>query len=169
MEGPISFWGFKEQESNLILPEHDDDDEEVVYDCIMYTWYCILAYIQHNGNVSFENEITNQITPWRRVLLEKLTGSQLVKKFPAFYGTRKFITAFTSARHLSLSWARSTQSIPPHPTSWRSILILSSHIRLGLPSALLASGLPLQYPVHTRLPYVPHALPISFILIWLPV
>jgi len=28
MEGPISFWGYKEQESNLILPEHDDDDEE---------------------------------------------------------------------------------------------------------------------------------------------
>ena len=24
MEGPISFWGYKEQESNLILPEHDD-------------------------------------------------------------------------------------------------------------------------------------------------
>jgi len=35
-------------------------------------------------------------------LLEKLTGSQIVKKFPAFYGTRMFITAFTSARHLSL-------------------------------------------------------------------
>jgi len=27
MEGPISFWGYKEQESNLILPEHDDDDD----------------------------------------------------------------------------------------------------------------------------------------------
>jgi hypothetical protein len=26
MEGTISFWGYKEQESNLILPEHDDDD-----------------------------------------------------------------------------------------------------------------------------------------------
>ena len=31
-------------------------------------------------------------------LLQKLTGSQLVKKFPAFYGTRKFITAFPRAR-----------------------------------------------------------------------
>jgi len=29
---------------------------------------------------------------------------QLVKKFPTFYGTRKFITVLTSARHLSLSW-----------------------------------------------------------------
>ena len=37
------------------------------------------------------------------VLLEKLTGLQMVKKFPARYGTRRFITAFTSAHHLSLS------------------------------------------------------------------
>ena len=35
--------------------------------------------------------------------LRSYPGSQLVKKFPAFYETRKFITAFTSARHLSLS------------------------------------------------------------------
>ena len=45
------------------------------------------------------------LTPWGRVLLEKLTGFQLVKKFPAFYGIRRFITPFTSASHLSLSWA----------------------------------------------------------------
>jgi hypothetical protein len=42
------------------------------------------------------------LTPGSRVL-EKLTDLQLAKKFPAFYGTRRFITAFTSARHLSLS------------------------------------------------------------------
>jgi hypothetical protein len=43
------------------------------------------------------------ITPCSRVLLEKLTGLQLVKKSLAFYGTRRYITAFTSDRHLSLS------------------------------------------------------------------
>jgi hypothetical protein len=43
------------------------------------------------------------ITPWSRGHLEKLTVPQLVKKLPAFYGTRRFITAFTTARHLSLS------------------------------------------------------------------
>jgi hypothetical protein len=36
------------------------------------------------------------------VLLEKLTGSQLVKKFPTFYGTQRFITTFTKAHHLNL-------------------------------------------------------------------
>jgi len=42
---------------------------------------------------------------------EKLTGSQLVKKFPAFYGTRRFFTTFTISRHLSLSWASSIQYV----------------------------------------------------------
>jgi len=37
------------------------------------------------------------------LLIENPTGSQVVKKFPAFYGTRRFITAFPSARQLSLS------------------------------------------------------------------
>ena len=31
--------------------------------------------------------LTYLLTPWSRALLEKLTGFQLVKKFPAFYGT----------------------------------------------------------------------------------
>ena len=82
------------------------------------------------------------LTPLSRVILEKLTGFQPFKKFPAFYGTQRFITTFTSFRNLSLSWASSIQSIPPHPTSWRSILILSSHLRLGLPCGLFPSGFP---------------------------
>ena len=85
---------------------------------------------------------TYLLTPWCRLLLEKLTGLQLLKKFPAFHGTRRFITALTSVRHLSLSWASPIQSIYPHPTSCRSILILSTHLRLGLPSGLFPSCFP---------------------------
>ena len=72
----------------------------------------------------FESILTYLLTPWCRVLSDQLTGLHLVKKFPAFHGTRRFITSFTSVRHLSLSWARPIQSTYPHPTSWRSILIL---------------------------------------------
>ena len=67
--------------------------------------------------------LTYLLTLWSRILLEKLTGFQLVKKFPAFYGTRRFITTVKSIRHLSLSWASSIQTIPSHLTSWRSIVI----------------------------------------------
>ena len=103
---------------------------------------------------------TYLLTPWCRVLLEKPTGLQLVKKFPAshgfpaFHGTQRFITALTSVRQLSLSWASPIQSIYTHPTSWRSVLILSAHLRLGLPSGLLPSGFP------TKTLYTPLSSPI---------
>ena len=48
---------------------------------------------------------SSSLTPHSTVHLQKLTVLQLLKKFPAFCGTRRFITAFTSARHPSLSWA----------------------------------------------------------------
>jgi hypothetical protein len=43
------------------------------------------------------------LTPWSRVLLEKLTDFAASQEIPRIYGTRKFITVLTSARHLSLS------------------------------------------------------------------
>jgi len=99
--------------------------------------------------------LTYLLTPWCRVL-EKRTALQLVKKFPAFHGTRRFITALTSVRHLSLSWSSPIQSIYPHPTSWRSILILCTHLRLGLPSGLFPSGFPTKTLYTPLFSHIPH-------------
>jgi len=57
--------------------------------------------------------LTCLLTPWCKVLLEMLTGLQLLKKFPAFHGTRRFITALTSVRQLSLSGLFCLQSKHP--------------------------------------------------------
>jgi hypothetical protein len=46
---------------------------------------------------------TYLITPWSKALHEKLSGSQLVKNFPAFYGTESFVIALTKANRQSLS------------------------------------------------------------------
>jgi hypothetical protein len=59
-----------------------------------------------------------------------------LKNFPAFCGTRRFITLFTRALHRSLSWAWLTQAVPPDPLSLRSVLI-----SIYLPLVLLRSDL----------------------------
>ena len=68
-----------------------------------------ISRITHLTTVSYttlvlkELKLPTQLTPWSRVLLEKLAHPQLVKKFPACHGTWKVFTTFTTARHLSLS------------------------------------------------------------------
>jgi hypothetical protein len=67
--------------------------------------------------------------------------SHSVKKFPAFYGTPRFITASTRARHWPVSWVKWTQSTPSHTLPFlRSILIFYSHLCPGLPSCLFPLG-----------------------------
>jgi hypothetical protein len=68
--------------------------------------------------------------------------SQLTKKFPALYGTRRFFTVLTVPA--TCPYPELTPSSPhdPPPTSRKSILILSSHLRLGLPNGLFPSGFP---------------------------
>jgi len=62
-------------------------------------------FISEHSEYFTKHQLTySLLTPWSRSLLEKITGLQLAKKLPAVYGTRRFIAAFTSARHLSLFW-----------------------------------------------------------------
>ena len=109
----------------------------------VYKEQCVVCNIclgaEGNGLQVFK--YTYLLTPWNRVLLEKLT-SKTIQEIPRIYGTRKFLTVPTSDRHPSLSWANSIQSPRRPPTSWRSTLILSSHLRLGLPNGLFPSGFP---------------------------
>ena len=83
----------------------------------------------------------------------KANSSSASQKFPAFPGTRRFISAFTTARHLFLSWTRSIHSMPPRFKSWRS------YLSLGFPSGLFLSGLftktlytPIVYPIRATCP-----------------
>jgi hypothetical protein len=59
---------------------------------------------------------------------------------PVFYGAKSFITVFTRAYHWSLPWDRWIQSTTSHPISIIPILILSSYLRLGLPTGSFPSG-----------------------------
>jgi hypothetical protein len=80
------------------------------------------------------------ITPWSRVLPVKLTCSQLLKIFPRY--TEPECSSPYSQELDTCPYLEPNQSslCPPHPTSRRSILILSSHQRQGFPGGLLSSG-----------------------------
>jgi hypothetical protein len=83
---------------------------------------------------------TNQtkLTTWSRVILEQPTVTQLVRKFPTIYETRRFITVFTRSRHWFLSpETDAASSHPPTLHPYLFVLILSSHIFVGLPRGLL--------------------------------
>ena len=104
------------------------------------------------------------LTARSRVLLEKLTGSPLVKK----YGTLRFITALTTARHLSLSWTRLIQSVPSFHLLKTHLNIIQIYIWV-----FQAVFFPHVFPTKTLYtplfsPYVLHASPISFLSIWSP-
>jgi len=89
------------------------------------------------------------LTAWNRVLLEKLTGSQPVKKFPAFHGTRRFITP--SQVPATCSYPMSARS-SSYPTNH----FLKIHLNIlfpfppGLPRGLFPSGFPTK-TLHTPL------------------
>ena len=127
---------------------------------VYFSGYIFVSYPEYFHE--FIYILTYLLTAWCRALFEKLIGLQLVKIFPAFHGTPSFITALKSVRQISLSRDSPVQSIYLKPTSQRSILILSTRLRLGLPSVLFLSVLSTKtYTPLSPHPYASHAQNIS--------
>ena len=63
--------------------------------------FCVIVYM--DVCFVFFSLLTYLLTPWSRFRLEKLTGSVASQEIPRIFGTRRFLTVPTSARHLSLS------------------------------------------------------------------
>ena len=100
----------------------------------------VTDWLTNQPNIQLTNLLTNSM---EQNLFREANLSSASRETTRICGTPNLITALISACHLSLFWARSLQFRPPHPTSWRTILILSSHLCLGLPSFFFFfSGLP---------------------------
>ena len=98
--------------------------------------------------------LTYSLTPWCRVLLEHLTGLQLVKKFPAFHRTRRFVTALTRVYHL---FSILGQPNPVHIPTSHLLEIHPNIIQTSTPRSpcgLFPSG------YHTKTLYIPLSSPI---------
>ena len=84
-----------------------------------------LVAFRHCGDSSTKH--LPQRTPWREVLLEKLTVSQLVKKFSTFYGPCWFIPICPRSCHFFVSYCISIQLMP-------SSHFVKIHFNIILPS-----------------------------------
>jgi len=81
------------------------------------------------------------------------------KRYPSFYGIWRFINIFTTSHHRP---SPQLDQFSPYPRSisWRSMLILSSHIRLCLPSGQVSPSKPcmhLFYPHKCSMPHQSHS------------
>jgi len=105
-----------------------------------------------------------QLNSWSRMFLENFLGLVI-----CFYGSRGFITIFTSTQYWSLSSAKWIHSTPSHPIYPRSSPILSSHLHLPPLSGLFPWSFPIQNFTHfSPLTWMLHAPSISSSLICSP-
>ena len=128
--------------------------------------YIYFRDVTHVSIVSTQNKYTYLLTPWSSVLLEKLTGSAGSQEIPRILWNPKVLYRIHKCPPPVPILSQSHPVSTP-PTSWRSILILSSHLRLGLPNGLLS------FPTRNLCtplpsPYAPHATPTSFFSILPP-
>ena len=145
---PVSFHEIRESSSRLECWSHSDQQSA------QDIWQPQFNDLKTTPNSlipcpSIVSTFTYLLTPWCRVL-EKLTGLQLVKKFPAYYGNRIFITALTSVRHLG-------QPNPVHITTSHLLEIHHNIIHPSTPRSPQWS-LSLRFPQqdHLRTPLLTH-------------
>ena len=74
----------------------------------------------------------SDLTSWTSFVPVNLTVPQLVKKFPTLYGHERFTTIFTPASWVVPILSQLNQFHAPSSYLFKSILILSSHLPVGI-------------------------------------
>jgi hypothetical protein len=101
--------------------------------CI-YFYFCVkdkqAIFSLHDVSRPQKLLLTYLLTPWRRVLLEKLTGFAASQEIPGIYGTRKFITVLTSARHYAARYSP-LEKLPPRRSQWGTSLPTDCFVSRG--------------------------------------
>ena len=111
---------------------------------------------------------TYLLTPWSRVILDKLTGFAANQEIPRILWNPK-VHYRTHKRPPTVPILSQLHPVPTTPShSLKIHLILSSHLRLGLPNGLFPSGFPTKtlctpLPSSIRATYPAHLILLDFI------
>ena len=116
-------------------PRHSPVSPSLPLPCIIVRHHVSTGLYKHSyrtggqGSTFLRNAGTTLPTPWRGDNFEKLPASLLVKKLPAFCGTRKYFYCVHNRQPLFavLSKINPLHALPPY---LRSILIIYSHLRV---------------------------------------
>jgi hypothetical protein len=92
------------------------------------------------------------LTPSSGVLSQNLTVPQRIKKFSAFYGSRRFIAVLTTASHMFLTWSRLyilfiENPFQYHPPIYICVFQVVSFLQVSLPKSCrcFSSSLYVEY------------------------
>ena len=131
----------------------------------LYTWDVLSSVLCSRSEISHIK--SNYPSPWSSTSW-KTNNSFGSQEVPRILWKPKVHYRVCRSTTLVPTWSQ-IQSTPSHTLTLTSILILPSHLRLGLPSGLFLSSFPSKEPyVFLFSPHLPHALPISFNMILLP-
>jgi hypothetical protein len=111
--------------------------------------------------------LITKLNPFRKITLEKLIITQLLKKYPTFYRTQRLISTFTTAHHLPvpvLSQINAVHTSPHHPISFQPTLISIHAFVFHVVSFCQVFPTKILYAPLLS-PKVLHAKPISSILV----
>ena len=106
------------------------------------------TFLWNTANAPSDNPAITQwtdaslLTPRSRVLLEKQPVFVYSRNSPHFMKPESSLPNSQVPATCPYPEPARSSTLPPHSTSWRSILILSSHLRLCLPNGVFPSGFP---------------------------
>jgi hypothetical protein len=139
---PITEISTKDLPRGKERPVRKADNLTAICEAIVYKmWKPWRLTILWASKASYRDGFTFFVV-WNWIFLEERRAVQPLKKFPTFYGTRRFIIVFTRTLHWLLSQARRIQYTSSPLIYLRSILIVSSRLLISIPSVLFPPGFP---------------------------
>ena len=133
----------------------------------IHTYIHTRVHTQTHTNIHTYIQLYKLINSMEQIRVQKsIAVPQIVKKFFAFSGSRRFIIVFTRARLFFLSWDRSIKSTYSHSIYLGCIFILPSRLGSSHPNVSFFQISSSNIWCHSIISHICHMPPFAFIFLW---